>query len=287
MVFVVHGSGMVRSAWMLAAKQEQLMQFESWIGGSCTCNWFCQDFRGLITVVLYHGFVRFTSFFCILCSVLDSPHFVVGGSGPGEFFVGSCQDSSGTSVLRAFPHVSTQFVYINIHIQIFYFSEFQNRFRFHSQFSWVVSVVFLQGIFGGNTTTCLAAPLLCTSLHPQDVQHFRQEGDLATHLFHAPAVSPRFSGDGGGSSRSWVDALCQVLIWGEWYLISFVWKLKPITYFTHWSTCWCQFDTLPNGKPILISCSGAQVDTCCPPGYDNPLGPYPIPAVPFGTASMK
>lgn len=119
-------------AWMLAAKQEQLMQFESWIGGSCTCNWFCQDFRGLITVVSYHGFVRFTSFFCILCSVLDSPHFVVGGSGPGEVFVGSCQDSSGTSVLRAFPHVSTQFVYINIHIQIFYFSEFQNRFRFHS-----------------------------------------------------------------------------------------------------------------------------------------------------------
>ena len=64
MVFVVHGSGMVRSAWMLAAKQEQLMPFEFWIGGSCTCNWFCQDFRGLITVV---------SLFCQIHQLLLHP----------------------------------------------------------------------------------------------------------------------------------------------------------------------------------------------------------------------
>ena len=69
--------------------------------------------------LLCHCFVRFTSFFCILCSVLDSPHFVVGGNGPGEFFVGSCQDSSGTSVLRAFPHVSTQFVFKSFTFQNF------------------------------------------------------------------------------------------------------------------------------------------------------------------------
>ena len=67
----------------------------------------------------YHCFVRFTSFFCILFSVLDSSHFVVGGGGPGEFFVGSCQNSSGTWVLIAFPHVSTQFVFKSFTFQNF------------------------------------------------------------------------------------------------------------------------------------------------------------------------
>ena len=201
MVFVVHGSGMVRSAWMLAAKQEQLMQFESWIGGSCTCNWFCQDFRGLVTVVSYHCSVRFTSFFCILCSVLDSPHFVVGGSGPGEFFVGSCQDSSGTFVLRTFPQ-NFRIGLDSILMSCLSCVSARHFWRQHHHLPCSTAFVHI------------ATSTRCPTL---SARRWSCNSSLPCSSCVAPFVNFRFSGDGGGSSRSWVDALCQVLIWGEWY----------------------------------------------------------------------